>query len=132
MPSLKEFVAALQAGWLLTTAVLVGVFSFSILLANIAYAPIVIWEKLKKRRARKTFKESIQQEILTAPPEEIEILAYLVTTGRRAFSAGFNDKRVSPLVSKGMIVKLGGAHSMLEWPYIVHKDVWQLLLENKE
>ncbi len=72
MPSLKEFVAALQAGWfpalaaligcflviggdwfglpyltetpgwLLTTAVIVGLFSLSVLLANVAYLRIVL------------------------------------------------------------------------------------------
>lgn len=162
MPSLKEFIAALQAGWfpalaalvgcaiviagdwyqvpylsstppfLLTTAVIVGVFSFSILVANIVYAPIAVWNAIKRARARKRFKAAVEAEVSAAPPEEMMILAYLVTTGRKAFAAEFNNRRLAPLVAKGMILKLGGTNSVLEWPYIVQEDVWEFLLEHKE
>lgn len=162
MPTLKDFVSALQAGWfpslaafvgciiivlgdyyrlpylsstppwLLTTAVFVGVFSFSVLAANLAYLPVVVWRAVKKSKAKKRFKESVERAVWDAPFEEREILAYLVSSGRRAFNAEYNDRRLSPLVAKGMLKKLGGTHSVLEWPYIVQTDVWQLLLENKE
>ncbi|MDD8024510.1 MAG: hypothetical protein PHX82_15535 [Paracoccaceae bacterium] len=162
MPSLKDFVAALQAGWfpalaalvgcaiviagdwyqvpylsstppfLLTAAVIVGVFAFSILAANIVYAPIAVWRSIKRARARKNFKERIEAEVFSSPPEEMAILAYLVTTGRKAFAAEFNDRRLAPLVAKGIVVKLGGTHSVLEWPYMVQEDVWQLLLMRKD
>jgi len=36
------------------------------------------------------------------------------------------------MVSKGMIKKLPGSHSVFEWPYIVNSDVWDYLQENKE
>lgn len=162
MPSLKEFVAALQAGWfpalaafvgssiilagdyfklpyldtspdlLLTIAVVIGVFSFSILVANIVYLPIVIWKLIQKRKNKKEFRKKLVREIEAAPDSEKAILAYLVTSGRKAFAAELNDRKLSPLVSKGLLVKLGGANDVLEWPYMVRQEVWDYLVENKE
>lgn len=161
MPSLKDFVAALQAGWfpalaalvgcaiviagdwyqvpylsstppfLLTAAVIVGVFAFSVLAANIVYAPIAVWRSMKRARAKKTFKEKIEAEVFSSPPEELAILAYLVTTGRKAFAAEFNNRRLAPLVAKGLVIRQGGTHSILEWPFMVQEDVWQILLMHK-
>lgn len=162
MPGLRDFIAALQAGWfpalaaligcltvlvgdwfqvpylsatpiwLLTTAAIVGVFAFSILAANVVYAPVLIWRKIQKKRAQREFRGVVRREVSSAPPEEMAVLAYLVTTGRKAFSAKFDDRRLAPLVAKGLIRKLGGTHSILEWPYMVQDDVWELLLEHKE
>lgn len=162
MPNLKEFVAALQAGWfpafvalvgctliiggdyleipylnntpefLITISVVIGVFSFSIIVANIVYIPVLIWRKYQRYRAKKELKAKIADEIKTAPQPEIIILAYLATSGRKAFAAEFNDRRLAPLVSKGLIVKMGGTNSILEWPYMVRDEVWDYLMENKE
>jgi len=162
MPNLKDFMEALQAGWfpafaaligcsivvagdwysipylsnapewLTTTAAYVGVFALSVLLANIAYFPVRIWQSIKRKQARAEFSDAIQKEIANAPPQEIAILAYLVTSGRKAFAAEFNERRLAPLVSKGIIVKLGGTHSILEWPYMVQDAAWNCLLENKD
>jgi len=162
MPSLKDFVAALQAGWfpalaafvgcsivilgdyfklpylgkspdfLLTVAVMVGVFSFSVLVANVVYLPISIWKRWEKRKKREAFRRKLIREVEAAPASEQAILAYLVTSGRKAFTAEFNDQRLLPLVSKGVLVKLGGSHSMLGWPYMVRWEVWEYLIENKE
>jgi len=162
MPSLKDFVEALQAGWfpalaalvgcaivitgdwlklpyldstpewLLTTAVVVGVFAFSVLAANIAYLPVLLFKRLERARRREKFLDTVRATVRDAPADEITLLAYLVTTGRKAFAAEFNDRRLAPLVSKGIIKRLGGTHSMLEWPFMVQDDAWQYLLENKE
>lgn len=162
MPSLKDFVAALQAGWfpalaafvgcsiiilgdhfevpyldatpdlILTLAVVVGVFSFSILAANIAYIPITIWKALRRRKAKEEFRAKLLREIQAAPDQEKTILAYLVTSGRKAFTAELNDRRLAPLVSKGFLVKLGGTNNVLEWPYIVREEVWDFLVEHRE
>ncbi len=162
MPSLKDFVAALQAGWLpavaalvgsllvlagdqydlpylenapkwlTTTAAYTGVFAFSILLANIANLPVLLWNEFQKRRRRKLYLESVWRTVQEVPPQEQTILAYLFSSKRRAFVAEFNDSRLAPMVSKGMIKKLSGSHSILEWPYVVDSDVWEYLLENKE
>lgn len=162
MPSLKEFVAALQAGWfpalaafvgcsiivlgdyfkvpyldsspsfLLVASVSVGVFSFSVLVANIAYVPIIVWKAIQNREKKKRLRKHFADEIEAAPNDEKAILAYLVTSGRNAFSAKYNDPRLSPLVSKGFLIKMGGTNSVLEWPYIVRREVWDYLLENQE
>ena len=162
MPSLKEFVAALQVGWfpalaalvgcsiiilgdfhnvpylsstphvVLTSAVVVGVFAFSILAANLAFIPIKLWNAHKRREAEKEFRERLEKEIENAPEPERIILAYLVTSGRRAFDAEFNDWRLAPLLTKGIVRKLGGAHSVLEWPYEVRQEAWDYLVENRE
>lgn len=162
MPSLNDFIAALKAGWfpalaafvgcavvltgdqysvpylsglpdwVYSTIALIGVFSISVLIANIAYIPIRIWNWYRANRSRKKYRAKIQKAVGELPSEEIGILAYLVTTGKRAFNAEYDDKRLSPLVSRGMIIALPGSHSILAWPYIVQEDVWDYLLENKE
>lgn len=162
MPSLKEFVAALQAGWfpalaalvgcsiiilgdfhnvpylsstphvVLTAAVVVGVFAFSILSANLAFIPIKLWNAHTRRKAEKEFRERLEKEIENAPEPEQKVLAHLVTSGRRAFAAEFNDQKFAPLVTKGIVRKLGGAHSVLEWPYEVRQEAWDYLLESRE
>ncbi len=162
MPTLKEFVEALQAGWfpalaalvgcaivvlgdwysfpyisespdwLLTTVVVVGVFSFSILVANAAYLPVLLWNANTRARDRAKFRQMVRQEVENAPPEERAILAYLVTSGRRAFAAEFDDRRLAPLVSKGILRKLGGTNSVLQWPYVVQDDVWEYLQEHRD
>lgn len=162
MPSLRDFVAALQAGWfpalaalvgctifimgdylkvpyldqtptlILTSAVVIGVFAFSVLAANVAYIPAAIWKALQRRKARSRFMEKLRLEVISSPAEETAILAYLVTSGRKAFAAEFGDRRLAPLVSKGILVKAGGTHNVLEWPYIVQEDVWSFLMENRE
>jgi hypothetical protein len=162
MPSLKDFIDALQAGWfvaltifvgssiilagdywniqylnespgwLITSAVVAGVFSFSVLIANIAYIPVKIWQWFKKRSAKKNFNKEIYSMIERAPREELFILFYLAKSGRRAFNAEFNDRRISPLVSKGIIIRMPGAHSVLEWPYVVRQEAWDILLEHRD
>lgn len=158
MPSLKDFIEALQAGWfvaltifvgssiilagdywslphlnespgwLLTSAVVAGAFSFSVLVANIAYIPVKLWQWLRRRKALKNIKNEISLLINQMPDQEFSILIYLVKSGRQAFNAEFNDRRLSPLVSKGIIIKLPGSHSVLEWPYIVRQEAWDILL----
>ncbi|WP_172982710.1 super-infection exclusion protein B [Roseovarius bejariae] len=162
MPSLKDFVAAMQAGWfpalaalvgcsiiiagdfydlpylsatpdiVLTAAVVTSVFSFSILTANIAYVPVKVWAILKKRKAQKARRERLIRNVEEAPEEERAILAYLVSSRRQAFAAEFNDQRLAPLESKGLVIKLSGTHSALQWPYMVQQTVWEYLLEHQD
>lgn len=74
----------------------------------------------------------VRAEVDNAPNEERSILAYLITSGRRAFAAEFNDRRLAPLVAKGILLKLAGTHSVLEWPYVVQDDVWEYLQDNRD
>lgn len=104
MPSLKDFVSALQAGWfpalaalvgcsiiiagdiyklpylsatpdfVLTSAVVASVFSFSILVANVAYIPVAyipvkVWVLLKKRKAQKARRERLIRNVEEAPED---------------------------------------------------------------
>lgn len=162
MPSLKDFVSALQAGWfpalaalfgcsiivfghyfelpylksapqlVLDVAIVVGVFSASILLATLVYLPIKIFQALAEyiRKAKKI--KRLEREINDAPYDERAILAYLVSSGRKAFVARYDDRRLTPLVAKALILKLPGEHSVLEWPYRVNEDVWNYLRKNKD
>lgn len=162
MPSLKDFVDALRSHWftaviaivgcaiiiagdyfqvpylnstprfLLTAAVVVGVFSFSIIVANIVYLPVVLWYALRRLENKRKFRINLAREIETAPDLEKCVLAYLITSGRRAFNAEIYNKTLSPLVAKGLILRLDGHHSTLEWPYLVRIEVWEYLLEHKE
>lgn len=161
MPSLKDFVDALQAGWfpalaafvgcaivvlgdyyqlpyldeipkfILNVAVIVGVFSFSILSANVARVPVAIWKLIRNRRYARMFKEKIISEIQAVPKSEEVILSYLATSGRKAFVAKFDDSRLAPLVAKGILIRLGGTNNILEWPYVVDEDAWNYLLTNR-
>ncbi len=162
MPSIKEFVEALQAGWftalvaligcsvvvfgnwyaipylsnapawLVTTAVIVGVFASSILAANIVYLPILAIKWTKRRSASKAWKLKIKDLVDNAPNDEREILAYLVTTGRKAFAAKIDDRRLVPLLAKGLIVRPNGQQNVLAWPHLVQEDVWHYLVANRE
>ena len=162
MPSLKDFIEALQAGWfvaltvfvgssiilagdywslpylneipgwLITSAVVAEVFSFSVLVANIAYIPVKCWQWLRQRKARKDLKAKILSLIEQAPSDEFSMLLYLVKSGRQAFNAKLDDRRLSPLVSKGLIIKLPGSHSILEWPYIVRQEAWDIMLGHRD
>lgn len=162
MPSLKDFIEALQAGWfvaltilvgsliiisgdylgidyldrspgwLITTSVVAGVFSFSVIIANIAYIPVRVWRFFKEKRFSKKLKEETLEMIENAPDQEYAILVYLAKSGRQAFNAEFTDRRLSPLVSKGLIRKLGGTHSSLEWPYMVRQEAWDIMQERKD
>ncbi len=162
MPTLKDFVAALQAGWfpalastvgcsiivagdyydlpylgstpdwVVSIAVVVGVFSISVLIANIAYLPVVVWVAIKRRIEAKKFRKVVTTEVENASQEEKRVLAYLVTAGRKAFQAEINNPMLAPLVSKGFLIKLPGTHSMLAWPYIVQDDVWKHLVANQD
>ncbi|MEQ8558800.1 MAG: super-infection exclusion protein B [Henriciella sp.] len=160
MPSLKDFVSALQAGWfpalaalvgcaiiiagdyyqlpylsdtpdfVLSVIVIVAVFSASILIANFVYLPIEVFKTIKRSRLREKYKKQLIEEIQNASDTEKAILAYLISSNRKAFTAEFNDRRLAPLVSKGLIIKLGGTHTTLDWPYLVQDDVWAYLKEN--
>jgi Super-infection exclusion protein B len=162
LPSLKEFVEALQAGWfpalvavlgcslvlagnwydapylanmpswLTTTVVIVGLFATSILLANLLYAPVALFNAARRWRVRKAWRSKIGKLVDEAPEGERAILAYLVTTGRRAFAAKLDNRALVPLLAKGIIQRVGGHHSVLEWPHIVQDDVWSYLSENKD
>ena len=162
MPSLKEFVDALQAGWfpalvaflgcslglagnwyhvpyltdapawLTTTAAAIDIFAISILSAKLIYAPIAAIKTLLRWRKKKAWALKIRGVVEDAPYDEKSILAYLVTTGRRAFAAKLDDRRLVPLVAKGMIERISGRHNALEWPHLVQDDVWDYLCENKE
>ncbi len=113
-------------------AVVVGVVSFSILVVNIVYVPISVWNEIKLRKRRRKLQEQIAREVEASPETEKAILAYLITSGRRTFSANFNDQGLSPLVSKGFLVKRDGFNDMRAWPYIVPQEVWDYLDKNKE
>lgn len=162
MPSLKDFIDALQAGWfpalaafigcsiviagdyysipylanapywLTTIAAYVGVFSISILLANLAYFPVRFWKRYQFEQSKAEFIASIVEEIVSAPHEEQSILAYIVTSGKKVFLAKYDDSRLAPLVAKGILQKLEGTHNVLEWPYRVQDDAWNYLLDQKE
>jgi hypothetical protein len=111
--------------------VVVGIFSFSVLAANAVYLPVSLWKAYQRKQARAKLREMIRRELDSAPKEELAVLSYLLSSGRRAFAAEFNDRRLVPLVSKGILTRMGGTHSMLEWPYVVQEDVWEYLQENR-
>jgi hypothetical protein len=161
MPSLKDFIAALQSGWfpalaciigctiiiagdyyqikyldsvpewIILTATLLWVFSFAILVANIAYIPVHLWKGMKRNKAKFEQSVSLINSVISAPPEERAVLAYLATTGRKAFIASLDDTKIIPLISKGLVRRDTGYHSVLEWPHIVDDTVWEYITSDK-
>lgn len=159
MPSLGDFIAALKAGWyvslvsfvgcsiillgahyqlqylnsipaiILSIIAIVGVFSFIILVADILF---LIWKALQRIRTREKFRLNLIEEVNAAPDEEKAVLAYLVTSGRKAFAAHIDDSRLAPLVSKGLIIKISGNNQIMSWPYKVRQEVWNYLIEHRE
>ncbi|UWQ33841.1 superinfection exclusion B family protein [Leisingera sp. M527] len=159
MPSLKDFVAAMQAGWmpalaafvgclsvlagdyyklpyldsapdwLTTTAAYVGVFAFSILVANLFRLPVLAWKKRQSRRKERQLRARLRKSLDEAPDEELDLLMSLFASGRQSFVATYTDGRLAPLVAKGFLLRSGGQYSVLEWPFRVRNEVWNYLRE---
>lgn len=161
MPSLKDFVAALQAGWfpalaalvgcsiiiagdyfqvpyldvtpsyLITTAVVIGVFSFGILVANIVYLPVLGWRRIQLYRDGVRRRDNLIQRVKDAPQPEINMLGYLVSSNRRAFQTYTRHPVIGPMIAKELIHPLGTG-SALQLDYIVNESVWEYLVANRD
>lgn len=162
MPNLKEFVEALKAGWLpalaaaigcglillgdwyqlpylssappfvTTTAAYIGVFALSVLLANSVRLPIHLYKWIERYLRRRKTKKKIITTVEELPEPELWILAYLISSKRKAFGANLLDKRLVPLIARGLIIRKNGQYNVLNWPHVVQNDVWNYLIENKE
>ncbi len=162
MPSIKDFIHALEAGWFtasisligccivifgdyyavpylsstpvwfLNLAVIVGVFSFAIIMANFLYFPIFIFKAVRKRFAKAKAVRRAYQEVEAATPDEKEVLRYLIATGQRAFVANYGNSRLITLVAKGLIQVAPGQHSIMEFPHVVQPYVWAYLEKNRD
>ncbi|MGH2340074.1 hypothetical protein ACRC7T_01155 [Segnochrobactraceae bacterium EtOH-i3] len=162
MTSIKDILSALELKWPIALACLIGstiiigchyykipyikdfpliliyiciilaIYTFSNLAVKILCIPAYIYRKYRLRRVKKKFLSHLEENVFNCSTEEIAVLEYLITTNRKAFTAIFGDRRLTPLVSKGFIIREGGRHPMLEWPYIVQDDVWDYLYKNKD
>ncbi|PZU80670.1 MAG: hypothetical protein DI528_22245 [Shinella sp.] len=153
--NIKDFIEAMNASWPVALAVLlgafgllasesygyeyladlpkwgrgvifaVGVFSGAVvavrLLQWIGYVvslPHRRWQR-KKRIARDL------QRLAELPSQEQRILYWAAQNNRQVFHCEFNNPPTEALVAKGLVIMIGGAHSVLEWPYSIVDHVWE-------
>lgn len=80
-----------------------------------------------RRRWRRQREHQIFRELETLTPQEIEIMQQLYRSGRRSFNARLIEERIATLCSKGLIEKMSGAYSVLDWPHVIPHDVWEAM-----
>ena len=87
-----------------------------------------------KKREEKECKQKVIDYFESAPQDEIEILSYCITSGRRVFVAERDNKRLITLSSQGIIIDApnGKDHKFLYWPFQIHDDYWKYLIANKD
>lgn len=67
------------------------------------------------------------QRLLGLPPEEQRILVWAKSNNRQTFTASFIEQNLVALTMKGYVVRHGGQHSVLNWPYSIPNEVWNAL-----
>ena len=163
VPSLKEFVDAMGTTWpvaaaislgsaiilaaegagvsyvadlpgYLTTAIFfVAVFAGAVCAVAILQTLLQAIEKWKHARQVAAIEARRIKKLINLPPNEHEIMSWLFSSNTQAFAAELADRRLVPLMQKGLIVQhQDGALSVLDWPHAVPDDVWDVMEENPE
>lgn len=154
MPNIKDFIDAMNASWPVPLTILlacgalpagdyadlkylhglpswamgavfaVGVFAGAVVTIRIIQLIFAEARKpFKKRRRLKAEKAHIAK-LNEINAEEVCILVWAAQQNRQAFVDEFSDPRLTPLVAKGFVERIGGAHSALEWPYRIPGHIW--------
>lgn len=158
MPSLKDFIEAMNASWpvaltifaaccgllisdtfqlrylaglpswVLSATFVIAVFSGSVIIVRALQGIISLITAPLRARRFDSAVKAHLKRLEEMPPEEGAILAWAVANKKQVFVAGINEPRLAPLVAKGFLERLAGTHSMLEWPYRIPDHVWDELM----
>ncbi len=154
MPSIKDFIDAMNASWPVALAVLLacvalllgdyadlkylhglppwamgavfvmGVFAGSVVIVRIVQLVVAAILKPFKREKRRRAIQAHLAKLDEINAGEAYILVWAAQQNRQAFVARFDDARLTPLVAKGFVERMGGSHSILEWPYRIPDHIW--------
>lgn len=119
-----------QPSWLLTAAAYIATFSTAILLSSIIRLPIIGWQAFIRMRQRAARRAEIESLFSSSPIEEKALLAYLYSTGQKHFTAELNHVKIVPIASKGFIKPVPGYNDIINFPYRVSDDIWNIMEEN--
>lgn len=157
MPSLKDFMEAMQASWpvaltislaalallyadhlnleymealprwLMGVVFLAGVCAAAVLLVAMFRGTMALILGTIRSIRSIGAPQRIARRLQELPQEEVHVLVWAKAHGRQVFTASFTDKKLVPLVKKGLVIRHGGQHSILEWPYSIPSAVWQAI-----
>jgi hypothetical protein len=121
-----EYVAALP-GWFLGAAFVVGVCSAAVLcvamLRGVFRATRQVYWWIRSIGSRKRIAAQLQK----LPHDEIHVLVWAKTHGKQVFTASFLEEKLVPLTKKGLVIRHGGQHSIVQWPYSIPNNVWDAI-----
>jgi hypothetical protein len=158
MPSLKDFIEAMNASWpvaltvlaaccgllisdalglsylaglplwVLSTTFIIAVFAAAVVVVRILQGLISAVTAPLRNRRWNAAVQAHLKRMAELPPEEGAILAWAVANKRQVFIANLNEPLLAPLVAKGFIERVSGHHSILEWPYRIPDHIWDELM----
>jgi hypothetical protein len=158
MPSLKDFVDAMNASWPValtifmacagilisdyaefryiaglppwvpSAAFIAAIFSGSVVIVRLLQATISAIEAPFRRRKWQATLQSHLAKLDELPQNEAAVLVWAIASRNQVIVANFNEPRLLPLVAKGYLDRLGGTHSILEWPFRIPDHVWDELM----
>lgn len=162
MPSLKEFIDAMDTSWPVALTIFFAAsallyadhsgiryvqglptwFVGAVFVAAVLSGSVVASAAVRKlfalamrpfvTRRRRIAQVKHVEGLSGLPNNEIAILIWAAAQNTQVFLAPLNHKFLEPLVAKGYVVILPGMHTVHEWPHSIPDHIWQDLRSNPE
>jgi len=157
MPSIKEFLEAMQSSWPLALTVLLGAsgvmvgdyfnvpqlsslpdwtigaayivaaFSAAIVLVAALRGAIRAAYSPFRKHRAKQWQMRHVEGLSDLPPDEVYILLWAFVHGRQVVAVEFFDERVKALSAKGYLTLIPGNHHSNKVPYMIPDHIWAQL-----
>lgn len=157
MPSLKDFMEAMQAGWpvALTITIAAGAIisadmykleyvttlprwalgiAFVVGICSAAVLCVAMLRGILRALHRVYWwirsigsTQRIAARLHELPHDEIHVLVWAKSQGKQVFTASIIEQKLVALTAKGLVVRHGGRHSAAEWPYSIPQNVWDAI-----
>lgn len=162
IPSLKEVVEAIQAGWFVTLVIsiscgvtlwgisaehpyfnsvapwvvsavaIVGVFSSTAFCFTLLVHLAKVVQYVWRWRQRSQLKKELQNRMSNLNPEERNILSYLFSINRQYFDTRIGNEKIQSLRHKKLVIMLGDQANYFNWPHKVSDVAWEYMENHKE
>jgi hypothetical protein len=85
----------------------------------------MFWKGHQRRRASRRALEYLD----SLNDIEREVLSYCVMRGEQSFATDLasSSRTVGTLIQKGIVIRAGGSHSVMDWPHTISPVVWKRL-----
>lgn len=153
--NIKDFIEAMNASWPVALAVLLGafgllasesygydyladlpkwgrgvIFSVGVFSGAVVAVRVLQWigyvVTLPRRRWLRKKRISRDLQLLAELPNQEQFILYWAAQNNlQVFHCQLHNPATEALVAKGLVIMIGGSHSMLEWPYSIVDHVWQ-------